>query len=364
MESTEITLVNIVIEIIGGITLLFLGFIILIFIICPKYRNDKFELIFYISIGDFLATIGYMLAQKREYVEKGKYPDIESNQCQLQAFLLTAFEPCVFLFSAILSYYIKESVDNIDSGNQKITSKRRIIYCLIGFCVPFGIALFAYALNTFGFVDNFCWITRNHAYSINNGTAQTDTINNNSNAFYFQIIIYLLEYGSIGVSLFFYISIIRSFYKSTSLSKEELTSIKKTNWLNFRYPIIQLCFLIPSTIIILIGNLPVPFLHDDNKRYPSPIETEKYKHLKKMTIFFPLLMCIHGLVLSIVYIGSTDLFNKLFNKNTQSKSALFNSATTTDIERNTNTITGSLLNDKDKKKDDIDLDDIGKGYMN
>ena len=91
-------------------------------------------------IADFLATIGYMLAQKREYtVVAQKFPAIDSNQCQFQAFLLTSFEPSVFAFSAILSYYIKESVDSIDSGNKKITMKRRIIHGLIGFLAPFGI---------------------------------------------------------------------------------------------------------------------------------------------------------------------------------------------------------------------------------
>lgn len=167
-EPFKFTSINIAIEIIGGVTLLFLGIIIITFIVCPKLRNDKFELIFCMCIADFLATIGYILAQKREHAAlPNKYTDSDSNQCQFQAFLLTSFEPSVFVFFAILSYYIKESVDSIDSGNKKITTKRRIIHGLIGFLIPFGIALFAYAQGTFGFVDNFCWITRDHAFFSN-----------------------------------------------------------------------------------------------------------------------------------------------------------------------------------------------------
>ena len=137
-ETLQFTPINLANEIIGGITLIFLGIIIITFILCPNLRNDKFELIFCMCIADFLATIGYMLAQKREYtVVAQKFPAIDSNQCQFQAFLLTSFEPSVFAFSAILSYYIKESVDSIDSGNKKITMKRRIIHGLICFFSSF-----------------------------------------------------------------------------------------------------------------------------------------------------------------------------------------------------------------------------------
>ena len=76
-------------------------------------------------------------------------------------------------------------------------------------------------------------------------------------------------------------------------------------------------------------------------------------------------MCIHGLILCILYIWSLDLFHKLCHKNSISKSELYNSANTIKIKQSTNTITGSLLNpDKDKQKYDVDIDDIGNGYMN
>ena len=353
-------LMNYIIEIIGGVTILILGIAITIFIIFPKYRNDKFEIIFFMFISSFFTTIGYMFIQERQYVnEPDKYPDIDSNICQLQAFLISAFEPGVFLFSAILSYYIKESVDNIDSGNKKITTKRRIIHGLIGFFAPFGIALFAYAQNTFGYVHNYCWITRNHAYSTTKEDKNQKVISYNERALYFQIIIYVIEYCSVGVCLFFYISIIYSFYKNARLSKEELNSIKKTIWLNLRYPIIQLGFLIPSSLIIIFFNQTVPNID----RIPD--ETDEYQKGLKRTLLYPLLMCIHGLLLCILYVWSLDLYHKLRHKNSSSKAELYNSVNTVGIKQSQNTITGSLLNpDKDTQKYDYDIDDIGNGYMN
>ena len=351
-NETPNFLFNYIIDIIGGVSILILGIVIVIFIIFPKHRNDKFEIIFCMFISIFFTTIGYMFIQERQNVINS---DINSNVCQIQAFLISSFEPGVFLFSAILSYYIKESVDNIDSGNKKITIKRRIIHGLIGFLAPFGIALFAYAQNTFGYINNYCWITRNHAFSTNTDNNNNETvIRSNEKALYFQIIIYVVEYCSIGVSLFFYISIIYSFYKNSRLSKEELNTFKKTIWLNLRYPIIQLGFLIPSSLIIILFNKAVPKL--DN----TPNETDTYIKGLKLTILFPLLMCIHGLILCILYIWSLDLFHKLCHKNSISKSELYNSVNTIKIKQSTNTITGSLLN-PDK---DVDIDDIGNGYMN
>ena len=109
-----------------------------------------------------------------------------------------------------------------------------------------------------------------------NSTNQIAVINNNKAALYFQIILYLIEYASIGVSFFFYGSIIHSFYNNSKLSQEELNSVKKTFWLNLRYPILQLCFLIPSSLIILICNAAVPQLTSDNAKYKTTDESQSY----------------------------------------------------------------------------------------
>ena len=77
-------------------------------------------------------------------------------------------------------------------------------------------------------------------------------------------------------------------------------------------------------------------------------------------------MCIQGLILCILYAISINLFYKIFHRKEESKKALYCSAATVDIEREANTMGGNLIeHNKDKnKEDDIDMDDIGKGYMN
>ena len=77
-------------------------------------------------------------------------------------------------------------------------------------------------------------------------------------------------------------------------------------------------------------------------------------------------MCIQGLILCILYAGRTNLFYKISHRKEESTKALYSSAATVDIEREGNTMGGNLIeHNKDKnKEDDIDMDDIGKGYMN
>ena len=314
---------NFVILAIGALTLLVLFLICFYFIYNKNNRNDRNELIFELSITNIISVVSYMV-----YFHNYKLEE-PSPGCEITGFLILSSELSSCIWGAIIGYYTKRTVIIIEAGKSRFSQKLRITNIIIGYLLPVTLGLFGVGFQAYGSVGYWCWLSP---------WAERGSI-------IISFITYAIEFVAIAINLVLSILLILYFYKDKKLNRDELSELKGVVWNTIKYPIIQFCCLIPSSIILLI------FLF---KLKSGNTPQSNYTNISR------LLMCTQATIVSICYainIGAFNIF-KCKRKTSSSKSAIYNSGG--DLFGNNS----SLLTDEKKTKEDYSLKDIGDYYSN
>ena len=312
---------NFVILAIGALTLLVLFLICFYFIYNKNNRNDRNELIFELSIANIISVVSYMIFFDYSIFQK------PSLGCEITGFLILSSELSSCIWGAIIGYYTKRTVIIIEAGKSRFSQKLRITNIIIGYLLPVTLGLFGVGFQAYGSVGYWCWLSP---------WAERGSI-------IISFITYAIEFVAIAINLVLSILLILYFYKDKKLNRDELSELKGVVWNTIKYPIIQFCCLIPSSIILLI------FLF---KLKSGNTPQSNYTNISR------LLMCTQATIVSICYainIGAFNIF-KCKRKTSSSKSAIYNSGG--DLFGNNS----SLLTDENKTKEDYSLKDIGNYY--
>ena len=287
------------------LSLLLLG----IFLFKASSRNDKFELIVFITISNLLASVSYIME-----------PNDEGDFCFLQGFLMILSQISIVICSTLLGFYTKQSIAIIEIEKSRFTCKRRFFHFLFGYFISFTISIFIFTRDAIGFNENFCWISLKKEGHI-----------------MFLVLYFIIQFLAIICNGYFSISIRFFFTRNTNLTSEEISLVKKSIWSNFIFPIIQLiCLsLLLSSVIIY---------HSNQFKYISLI---------------PSLMSCQGFITILLFSVRIGLLKLIkCEKKKLKKSELYNSGG--EIFGKTASLDSSLV---DSIKEEP-LEDIGKGYMN
>lgn len=317
---------NFVILAIGSFTLLVLFLICFYFIYNKNNRNDRNELIFELSITNIISVVSYMV-----YFHNYKLEE-PSPGCEITGFLILSSELSSCIWGAIIGYYTKRTVIIMEAGKSRFSQKLRIINIIIGYLFPVTLGLFGVGFQAYNSLGDWCWLS-----------ADLEDSRNAYKSIIISFITYAIEFVAIAINLVLSILLISYFYKDKKLNRDELSELKGVVWNTIKYPIIQFCCLIPSSIILLI------FLF---KLKPGATLQSNYTNISR------LLMCLQATIVSICYainIGAFNIF-KCKRKTSPSKSDIYNSGG--DLFGKSS----SLLTDENKTKEDYSLKDIGNCY--
>ena len=257
-----------------------------------------------------------------------------SPGCEITGFLILSSELSSCIWGAIIGYYTKRTVIIIEAGKSRFSQKLRITNIIIGYLLPVTLGLFGVGFQAYGSVGYWCWLSP---------WDKSGDLVNSDISIIISFITYAIEFVAITINLVLSILLISYFYKDKKLNRDELSELKGVVWNTIKYPIIQFCCLIPSSIILLI------FLFKlKSGKVPQP----NYTNISR------LLMCLQASIVSICYainIGAFNIF-KCKRITSSSKSAIYNSGG--DLFGNNS----SLLTDEKKTKEDYSLKDIGDYY--
>lgn len=278
------------------------------FIFKASLRNDKFELIVFITIPILMASVSYLMN-----------PSDDNNYCLFQGFLMIFSQTSIVFCSTLLGFYTKQSIEIIEIGKNRFTWKRRFFHFFFGYGVSLFVSLTMFAKRAIGLNESFCWILLKKEEKL------------------FLILTYIIQYLSVLFNGYFSIAIIFFFTRNKSLTSEEVYSVKKSVWANLIFPVIQLICLVITTIIIIL--------------YTS----NKFQYIR----LIPLLMTCQGFITIILFSIRLGLLKMIkCEKKKLKKSELYNSAG--EFLGKTASLDSSLT---DSIKEEP-LEDIGKGYMN
>jgi hypothetical protein len=140
---------------IGGISCLASSFIFLIFGLCREFRGFSFELIFYFIFANFMNTVSYLI----NFIEDPNIINFDNPGalCKIQAFIMIWFEVALILWSTIISIYICTNSNLILEEDTEV-KKKRILFLIFGFIIPFAFSLTATLSEFTGPAGMWCWM--------------------------------------------------------------------------------------------------------------------------------------------------------------------------------------------------------------
>jgi len=141
-SSSENLIIDLIIIITNSLSLSGNLFIIFIFASCSSVRSYAFKLVVYMSIADSIRSIGYLL------------PVPTHALCIAQAVLTQYGSLSGVIWTSIIAFSIY-AVVVLELENIQSYEKFTII---IGFILPFCIALLPFTTNSYGSAEGWCWI--------------------------------------------------------------------------------------------------------------------------------------------------------------------------------------------------------------
>jgi hypothetical protein len=135
----------------GSISIASLFFVIVVFAYSKDYRKAyEFELIFYLSISEFLNILAYLI-----YFVKDPR-NVNQTICNLQAFLIMWFEFSQYIIATLIIYHASKSINKVNLNS--VTGSKRAVYLSIAYIPSFTFALSGYMLNMYGPSGPWCWV--------------------------------------------------------------------------------------------------------------------------------------------------------------------------------------------------------------
>lgn len=141
-SSSENLIIDLIIIITNSLSLTGNLFIITIFVSSSSVRSYAFKLVVYMSIADTVRSIGFLL------------PVTTNALCIAQAVLTNYGSLSGIIWTSIIAFSIY-TVVVLELENIQSYEKFTII---IGFILPFCIALLPFTTNSYGAAEGWCWI--------------------------------------------------------------------------------------------------------------------------------------------------------------------------------------------------------------
>jgi hypothetical protein len=199
-------------------------FVILLFILVKRIRSFPMEMVCCLCFSCLIVNLSYAL-----YYVESNY-DIDNHLCQGQAFLMVFSETSMYLWAALIGYWLFQRVVNLEQNNEKTTCLQRTRFYLMGYILPLIISGIGYIMNTFGPSGPWCWVKSGEV-----------------KAQIFSILIYIFTWLLIFINFFYNYLIVRYLTKELQ-SKEEKQLLSKYIWKLLKYPLIQVICMGPGTL--------------------------------------------------------------------------------------------------------------------
>lgn len=232
--------------ILASLSVLGTFFVLFVFVCYKNLRNWAFEIIFYLCLAAMINSISYMLY----YVQfDDTSEDLNIQRCQTQAFIMIWFENSQFLWAMLLGFSIYESIvlSKDDENADEASACKRIVYLIIGFCVPLLFSVFAIAFDMIGPMGNWCWIgeldhkNNNSANFSKDITLPQSVVIVSSILIGFNFLVLILNW-------YFIYSTIKQLYDTYSYSKESKEIISVYTNKIVTYPLIQTVCMFPGLL--------------------------------------------------------------------------------------------------------------------
>jgi hypothetical protein len=199
------------------------------FILFKNLRNFTFEMIFYSSISSFISKLSYVINFIPWYKK-----DYNNSLCQAQGFLIIWFENSESIWSSIIAYTMYERVSRLETEESKIPYKKRLLYLLLGYCVPLLLALISFFFDLIGRSFLWCYIeSQGTNLNIRNKTAL--------------ILFYTFMWTLFFISLSFILKVVK-FLNNLYINKSDKEMINRFTSRLKLFPLVQVICLVPVTI--------------------------------------------------------------------------------------------------------------------
>jgi hypothetical protein len=198
-------------------------FVCLLFIFIKQIRNFPMEMVAYLCVACLFVNISYSLYTVGDV--------IDDNLCNSQTFLMIWSETSMYIWAAIIAYWLYQRVVHLEDNLEKTTCLQRMKFLSLGYIFPIIVATIGYYLDIFGPSGSWCWVKR-------------DT----NKAIAFSISLYALDWLLIFINFVYNLLIIRYLGKELH-SKEEKELLSKYIWKLLRYPLIQIICMGPGTLL-------------------------------------------------------------------------------------------------------------------
>jgi hypothetical protein len=198
-------------------------FVCLLFIFVKRIRSFPMEMVVYLCMACLFVNISYSIYTVGETVD--------DNLCKSQTFLMIWSETSMYLWAAIIGFWLYQRVVHMEEGNnEKASCLQRMKFLSIGYIFPVIISTIGYFLDIYGPSGDWCWVKK-------------DT--NKANIF--AILLYVFDWLLIFINFFYNYLVIRYLDKEL-YSKEEKALLSKYIWKLLRYPLIQVICMGPGTL--------------------------------------------------------------------------------------------------------------------
>ena len=134
----------------NSLSLLGTLFVMSAFIAFKSIRSFSFQLVFFMTIADFLHSICLML------------PPHQHLWCQVQAFVLQFTAISSILWSSFIAFALYDSVVLENVKPERFIRK----YLIFGYILPMIIAIVPAALDEYGYSEGWCWIKGSFYYKL------------------------------------------------------------------------------------------------------------------------------------------------------------------------------------------------------